>query len=96
MAGTDNKTSENKTSDSPSLPLYLAGVVITLCGTLAAYSTLSTPDPNWLMGTLLLSGLGFVFSYGSRRLGINANLVDLGFAALVLVVQKAASSVLVA
>ena len=88
MAGTVS-TLESKSSESPSLPLYLAGVVITLCGTLAAYSTLSTPDPNWLVGTILLSGLGFIFSYGSRRLGINANWVDAGFAALVLLVIAA-------
>lgn len=88
MAETVN-TSDSKIPESPSLPLYLAGMVITLCGILAAYSTLSTPDPNWLLGTLMLSGLGFVFSYGSRRLGINANWVDTGFAALLLLVVAA-------
>ena len=84
MAGTDNKQAE-----APSLPLYLTGAVITLCGALAAYSTLSVPDPPWLAGTLLLTGLGFLFSYGSRRLGINAHLVDIGFAALALLLLAA-------
>ena len=91
MAGTDSEMAgaESKKAEVPSVPLYLAGVVITLCGTLAAYSTLTTPDSNWLLGTILLSGLGFIFSYGSRRLGINANWVDTGFAALVLLVIAA-------
>jgi len=88
MAGTDNKTSDTP-KDNPSLPLYLAGAVITLCGALAAYSTLSLPDPNWLLATLLLAGLGFLFSYGSRRLGINANLVDIGFGVLALLLLAA-------
>ncbi len=85
MAGTDN-TSDKK-AETPSVPLYLAGGVITLCGALAAYSTFEMPDPGWLLGALLLAGLGFLFSYGSRRLGINATLVDLGFAGVILLLM---------
>lgn len=50
MAGTDSEMAgvESKKAEVPSLPLYLAGVVITLCGTLAAYSTLTTPDSRGL------------------------------------------------
>ncbi len=70
--------------DAPSLPLYLAGFVITLCGILAANAALTSPDYTWLTSTLMLSGLGFLFSYGMRRLGIAAGLLDYGFAGLAL------------
>ena len=98
MAGMDSplkrsadtiSVNDKPAQETPSLPLYLAGAVITLCGTLAAYSTLPSPDPSWLLGTLLLAGLGFLFSYGSRRLEINATGVDIGFGALVLLVVAA-------
>ncbi len=70
--------------DMPSLPLYAAGFVITLCGILAANAALTSPDYTWLTSTLMLSGLGFLFSYGMRRLGIAAGLLDYGFAGLAL------------
>ena len=71
-------------AEVPSLPLYLAGLVITLCGLLAANAALSQPDWGWLGRTCLLTGLGFLFSYGSRHLGIKAQGVDLGFGAVLL------------
>ncbi len=66
--------------DAPSLPLYAAGFVITLCGVLAANAALTNPDYGWMTTTLLLSGLGFLFSYGARRLHIASGLLDYGFA----------------
>ena len=78
-----------KPTDTPSLPLYLAGLVITLCGTLAANAALPSPDYGWMTDTLLLAGLGFLFSYGSRRLGIPAKQIDFGFAALALLLLAA-------
>ncbi len=82
MAVPDNVMETAK--DTPSLPLYAAGFVITLCGILAASAALTSPDYTWLTSTLMLSGLGFLFSYGMRRLGIAAGLLDYGFAGLAL------------
>ncbi len=70
---------------APSLPLYAAGAVITLCGILAANAALTAPDYGWMLSTVMLAGLGFLFSYGSRRLGIAAQTLDYGFAAVVLI-----------
>ncbi len=70
---------------TPSLPLYAAGFVITLCGILAANAALTEPDYGWMTDTILLSGLGFLFSYGSRRLGIAPRTLDFGFAAVVVI-----------
>ena len=70
--------------EAPSLPLYLAGAVIALCAVFAADATLVRPDYDWLKNGLLLVGLGFVFSYGSRRLSIRPQIVDFGFAAVLL------------
>lgn len=67
--------------ETPSVALYLAGWVVTLCGTLAANEALPQPDSSWTLRTVLLSTLGFVFSYGSRRLGFKAQNLDFGFAA---------------
>ena len=92
MAGTldarEGKEVE-KSVDMPSLPLYLAGLLITLCGILAANEALPTADYGWMTDTTLLAGLGFLFSYGSRRLGIPAKQIDFGFAALVLLLLAA-------
>ena len=71
-------------AESPSLPLYMAGGVISLCGILAANQALPQSDPGWMGRTLLLTALGFVFSYGSRQLGIKSRAVDFGFAAVLL------------
>ena len=69
--------------EEPSLPLYLAGSMIALCGTLAANEALARPDYEWMKNSLLLTGLGFVFSYGCRRLGIRSQVVDFGLVAVV-------------
>lgn len=75
---------EAPTPDAPSPALYLAGGVIALCGIFAADAALTQPDPGWVGRTMLLSALGFVFSYGSRLLGIRPAAVYLGFGAVVL------------
>ena len=72
-------------TNAPSLPLYAAGAVITLCGILGANAALTAPDYGWMASTLMLVGLGFLFSYGSRRLGITPRTLDYGFAAVVLI-----------
>lgn len=79
-------------ADAPSLPLYAAGFVITLCGVLAANAALTSPDYTWMTSTLMLSGLGFLFSYGMRRLGIAAGLLDYGFAGLALLLLAAVAT----
>ena len=92
MTGTDGMMetgsaatqSPEQSPEAPSLPLYLAGGVIALCGILAANFALTQPDLGWTGRTALLTALGFVFSYGSRNLGIKAQTVDLGFAAVIL------------
>lgn len=86
MAGTaeaDNQTGtlEARVPDVPSLPLYLAGLIVTLCGILAASSALTTPDYGWMGRTILLAGLGFLLSYGARRRGLKPQALDFGFAA---------------
>ena len=95
MAVPDNLTPDNltpETADAPSLPLYAAGFVITLCGILAANAALTSPDYTWMTSTLMLSGLGFLFSYGMRRLGIAAGLLDYGFAGLALLLLAAVAT----
>ncbi len=90
MAVPDNALGTNaldtRKEDAPSLPLYAAGFVITLCGILAANAALTSPDYTWMTSTLMLSALGFLFSYGVRRLGISAGLLDYGFAGLALLI----------
>ncbi len=76
----DTDTQNPSHSDSPSLPLYAAGFIITLCGIFAAVSALTVPDYGWMTTTVLLSGLGFLFSYGARRLRIASGVLDYGFA----------------
>ena len=89
MAGPDEllltPTGTNPDANAPSLPLYAAGFVITLCGILAANAALTNPDYAWVSSTFLVAGLGFLFSYGCRRLHIAPKLLDYGFAGLVLV-----------
>ena len=58
--------------------------MITLCGILAANAALTEPDFGWMTDTIMLSGLGFLFSYGSRRLRIAPRALDFGFAAAAL------------
>jgi len=89
MAGGDNMAgaadmTNVQTPVTPSVPLYLAGGVIALCGILAANAALPQSDPGWMGRTLLLTVLGFVFSYGSRQLGIKSQVVDFGVAAVLL------------
>ena len=80
-----NAPASRTASDAPSLPLYAAGFVITLCGIVAANAALTTPDYGWVTDTALLAGLGFTFSYGCRRFGIAPRVLDYGFAALIAV-----------
>ena len=75
--------------ETPSLPLYAAGAVITLCGILAANAALTEPDYGWMTDTIMLAGLGFLFSYGSRQFGIAARTLDYGFAALAVLLLAA-------
>lgn len=75
---------ETSAPEAPSLPLYLAGGVIALCGVLAANAALTQPDPGWTGRAVLLTLLGFVFSYGSRYLGVKPLVVDLGIGAVTL------------
>ena len=75
----------SKESAAPSLPLYAAGFVITLCGILAANAALTNYDIGWMTTTIMLSGLGFLFSYGCRRFGISPHMLDYGFAGFALV-----------
>jgi transglutaminase-like putative cysteine protease len=76
----------------PSLPLYAAGFVITLCGILAANAALTEPDYGWMTDTIMLSGLGFLFSYGSRRFGIAPRTLDFGFAAIAVILLACVAS----
>ena len=82
MAGTADDALNSPAT--PSLTLYLAGGVVALCGIFAANAALARPDYDWMKNSLLLTGLGFVFSYGSRQLGIKSQVVDFGFAAAIL------------
>ena len=82
MAGSAETDSDapvaTPTPEPPSLPLYLAGGVIALCGIFAANAALTQPDLGWMGRTVLLTALGFVFSYGSRQLGVKTLVVDIG------------------
>lgn len=67
--------------DSPSLPLYAAGLLVTLCGVLTVTSEL---DPTGLSRVaILLTLLGFAFSLACRRLRVPSLWVHLGGLALV-------------
>jgi len=90
MAGLDNAGLDNtlgqerrEQTEAPSLPLYVSGFVIMLCGILAANAALTEPDYGWMTDTIMLSGLGFLFSYGCRRFGISPRTLDYGFAGFV-------------
>ena len=78
--GQKHQNQVQKQAEAPSLPLYLAGFVITLCGILGANAALTEPDYGWMTDTIMLSGLGFLFSYGCRRLRIAPRTLDYGFA----------------
>ncbi len=60
----------------PSLPLYLAGGLVVLCGIFAANAAISQPDYVWMSRTLVLSGLGLALSYGARRLNVPSGVLD--------------------
>lgn len=93
MAGLDNvlvNPAETPDTNMPSVPLYAAGFVITLCGILAVNAALTNPDLGWVSSTFLVSGLGFLFSYGCRRFGIAPRLLDYGFAGFALVLLACA------
>ena len=60
----------------PSLPLYLAGGVVVLCGSFAANAAISQPDYVWMARTLGLSVLGLALSYGARRFRVPAGVLD--------------------
>ena len=60
----------------PSLPLYLAGGVVLLCGIFAANAAISEPDYVWMTRTLGLSGLGLALSYGARRFKVPSGVLD--------------------
>ena len=77
---------------TPSLPLYISGFVITLCGIFAANAALTEPDYGWMTDTLLLSGLGFLFSYGCRRFGISPRTLDYVFAGFVAILLACAAA----
>ena len=77
--GAADTTITAQAPETPSLPLYLAGGVIALCGILAAERRpCRSRTPAGSGRTLLLTALGFVFSYGSRQLGIKSRAVDFG------------------
>ena len=85
-------TTLEKQEQMPSLPLYAAGFLITLCGILAANAALTEPDYGWMTDTIMLSGVGFLFSYGSRRLGLTSRILDYGLAGLVAVLIACAAA----
>ncbi|MDQ2687317.1 MAG: transglutaminase domain-containing protein, partial [Armatimonadota bacterium] len=60
----------------PSLPLYLAGGMVVLCGIFAANAAISQPDYVWMTRVLVLSGLGLAASYGARRLRVPSGVLD--------------------
>ena len=57
-----------------SLPLYLSGLVVTLCGVLTVAYTVGNND--FTAKAMLLTLVGFAFSLGCRALRINARFVE--------------------
>lgn len=74
MAGLSNPGDVRESP--PSLPLYLAGGLVVLCGIVAANAAISQPDWGWTRWTLVLSGLGLAFSYGARRFRVPPGVLD--------------------
>ena len=68
------------TEENVSIPLYLAGLAVTLCG-LQAVNALHD-DTNWKVTTFLLTLIGFAFSYGCRWLRIQFRIVEIAGVAL--------------
>ena len=59
---------------SLSLPLYLGGLAVTLCGVLTV--TYTVADAGFSATAVLLTLVGFVFSLGCRALGTKARIVE--------------------
>ena len=57
-----------------SLPLYVSGLVVTLCGVLTVAYTVE--DADFTTKALLLTLVGFAFSVGCRALRINSRVVE--------------------
>ena len=74
MAGLINP--ESVKEPLPSLPLYLAGGLVVLCGIFAANAAITQPDYVWMTRTLVLSGLGLLLSYGARRFRVPSGVLD--------------------
>lgn len=80
----DNSTDQGA-EDQPSIPLYLAGLIVTLSGILAVVSYVD--DQNLTVTTLLLTIIGFIFSIGCRYLRLHLHIAEIlivGTAAYVL------------
>ena len=86
MAGAAETAPNTDMANTPSPPLYLAGLVISFCGLIAADAALSQPDWGWLERICLLTGLGFLFSYGSRQMGIKPQGIIFGFFVVLLLI----------
>lgn len=70
-----------QTADSLSLPLYAAGLIVTLCGVLTVTTELDATGISRV--ALLLTGIGFAFSLACRRLQVPALWLHLGALAFV-------------
>lgn len=62
------------TEEPISVPLYVAGLIVTLAGVQAVNSTVE--DASFTLMTLLLTCIGFAFSYGSRWMGIQPRVLE--------------------
>jgi len=74
MAGMSNINGAKEAP--PSLPLYLAGGLVVLCGSFAANAAIAQPDYWWMARTLVFSGLGLAVSYGARRFKVPSGVLD--------------------
>ena len=61
--------------EQPSLPLYIAGLIVTLAGILAV--TLTVGDQNLTVTTSLLTVIGFIFSIGCRYLRVKLRIAEI-------------------
>lgn len=68
-------SSESAASDTPSIPLYAAGLMVTLAGIYAATTTVD--DPGLMVTTVLLTIIGFVFSIGCRFLNLKLHIAEI-------------------